>query len=71
MMSVVARAERRLGGRVPEDLLAEAERLTAKKMAVKRLPEDYAELLLEDEIVDVCTRAVINEGCVRCARFAT
>ena len=60
MISVVARAEKRLGGRVPEDLLAEAERLTAQKMVVKRLPEGYADLLLEDEIVDACTRAAIN-----------
>ena len=63
MKSAVARAERRLGFSVPENLLAEAERLTAQKMTVKRLPEGYAELLLEDEIVDACTRAAINGRC--------
>ena len=64
MMSAVARAEKRLGAQVPEYLLAEAERLTAQKMAVKRLPEGYAGLLLEDEIVDAFTRAVINRRCL-------
>lgn len=63
MMSAVARAEGRLGHKVPEELLAEAKRLTAQKMAVKRLPGGYSELLLEDEIVDAYTRAVINGRC--------
>ena len=38
MMSAVSRAEARLGTRVPEDLLEEAESLTDWKMEVKGLP---------------------------------
>lgn len=63
MMSAVARAEKRLGIKVPENLLQEAEELTAQKMKVKGLPEDYEDLLLEDEIVDACIRTVINGRC--------
>lgn len=63
MKPAVARAEKRLGLKVPDNLLAEAEMLTRQKMLVKRLPDGYAELLLEDEIVDACFRAVINGRC--------
>lgn len=63
MKSAVARAEKRLGIRVPENLLQEAKELTAQKMKVKGLPEDYEDLLLEDEIVDACIRAAINGRC--------
>lgn len=63
MVSAVMRAERRLGIRVPEDLVQEAEELTAQKVKIKGLPESYADLLLEDEIVDACIRAVINGRC--------
>ena len=52
MKSAIGRAEKRLGIRVPENLLQEAKELTAQKMKVKGLPEDYEDLLLEDEIVD-------------------
>ena len=63
MKSAIARAEKRLRIRVPENLLQEAKELTAQKMRVKELPEDYEDLLLEDEIVDACIRAVINGRC--------
>lgn len=63
MKSAVARAEKRLGIRVPENILQEAKELTAQKMKVKGLPEDYEDLLLEDEIVDACIRAAINGRC--------
>ncbi len=63
MKSAVARAEKRLGHRVPDNLLAEAEKLTNQKVLVKHLPVGYAELLLEDEIVDACFRAAINGRC--------
>lgn len=63
MKSAVARAEKRLGIRVPENLLQEAKELTTQKMKVKGLPEDYEDLLLEDEIVDACIRAAINGRC--------
>lgn len=63
MKSAVARAEKRLGIRAPENLLQEAKELTAQKMKVKGLPEDYEDLLLEDEIVDACIRAAINGRC--------
>lgn len=63
MMSAVARAEKRLGIKVSENLLREAEELTNQKMKAKGLPEDYEDLLLEDEIVDACIRAAINGRC--------
>lgn len=63
MMSAVSRAEARLGTRVPEDLLEEAESLTDRKMEVKGLPAEYRELLLEDVIVETCIMAAINGRC--------
>ncbi len=63
MMSAVSRAEARLGTRVPEDLLEEAESLTDWKMEVKGLPAEYRELLLEDVIVETCIMAAINGRC--------
>ena len=63
MMSAVSRAEARLGTRVPEDLLEEAESLTDWKMEVKGLPAEDRELLLEDVIVETCIMAAINGRC--------
>lgn len=63
MMSAVSRAEARLGTRVPEDLLEEAESLTDRKMEVKGLLAEYRELLLEDVIVETCIMAAINGRC--------
>lgn len=63
MKSAVSRAEARLGIKVPDDLLIEAMRLTARKMEAKGLPQEYESLLLEDEIVDACFRAAINRRC--------
>lgn len=60
MKSAVARAEKRLGYNVPGELLEEAASLTTQKIAVKHMPKSYAELLMEDEIVDACMRAAIN-----------
>lgn len=71
MMSAVSRAEARLGIRIPENLIEEAQMHTERKMLVKGFPESYAELLLEDEIVDACMRAVINGRYAECAMFAT
>lgn len=63
-MSAVSRAEKRMGISAPQELLEEAMQLTERKVKTKGLPEGYAELLLEDEIVDACTRAAINGRCV-------
>lgn len=63
MMSAVSRAEARLGVRVPEYLLEEAESLTDRKLEVKGLPAEYRELLLEDVIVETCIMAAINGRC--------
>ncbi len=69
--AAIARAEKRLGIRPPDDMIEEAEKLTVQKIKVKKLPADYFGCLLEDEIVDACIRAAINGRCARCARFAT
>ena len=63
MKSAVARAERRLGFRVPKRFIREAKALTGQKILMKKLPESYRNLLLEDEIVDACMRAYINGRC--------
>ena len=63
MMSAVSRAEARLGTRVPEDLLEEAESLTDRKMEVKGLLAEDRELLREDVIVETCSMAAINGRC--------
>lgn len=70
MMSAVSRAEKRLGIRIPEDLLERAEKLTDQKMKVKGLPEDYRELLLEDVIVETCFMEAINGRYRECVRSA-
>lgn len=67
----ISRATARLGFDPPEDLVEEARKLTAQKVAVKGLPDWYAPLLLEDEIVDACFRAAINGRLSRCAQYAT
>lgn len=56
-------AEIRMGINAPENLVAEAVKLTEQKIKVKGLPDDYGPLLLEDEIVDACFRAAINGRC--------
>ena len=63
----LSRAEARMGHGCPDDLLSEAIELTERKVKVKGLPDDYAPLLLEDEICDACFRAVINRRCAVCA----
>ncbi len=61
--AAIARAEKRLNIRVPDEMIEAAESLTAQKIEVKGLPADYFPLLLEDEIVDACIRAAINGRC--------
>lgn len=70
MMSAASRAEKRLGIRIPEDLLERAEKLTNQKMKVKGLPEDYRELLLEDVIVETCFMEAINGRYRECVQSA-
>lgn len=57
------RAEARMGLEVPDSLVEEAVKLTVQKIRVKGLQEDYAPLLLEDEIMEACFRAAINGRC--------
>ena len=64
------RAEARMGLEAPDSLIEEAVKLTEQKIRVKGLPEDYAPLLLEDEIMEACFRAAINGRCKECARSA-
>lgn len=61
--AAIARAEKRLGIRPPDDMIEEAEKLTVQKIEIKKLPADYFGCLLEDEIVDACIRAAINGRC--------
>lgn len=61
--TTIARAEKRLKIRVPDEIIEAAEELTAQKIEVKGLSADYFPLLLEDEIVDACIRAAINGRC--------
>ncbi|MGN9096380.1 hypothetical protein [Flintibacter porci] len=70
MKSAVSKAEARLGIRVPDDLLEQAERLTDRKMEAKGLPADYRELLLEDVIVETCFMAAINGRYRECVQSA-
>ena len=62
--------EARMGLEAPDPLVEEAVKLTDQKIRVKGLPESYAPLLLEDEIVEACFRAAINGRCRECARSA-
>lgn len=68
MKSAVSKAEARLGIRVPDYLLEQAEKLTDRKMEAKGLPADYRELLLEDVIVETCFMAAINGRYQECAQ---
>lgn len=70
MKSAVSKAESRLGIRVPDCLLEQAEMLTDRKMEAKDLPADYRELLLEDVIVETCFMAAINGRYQECAQSA-
>ena len=62
--------EARMGLEAPDPLVEEAVKLTEQKIRGKGLPESYAPLLLEDEIVEACFRAAINGRCRECARSA-
>lgn len=64
------RAEARMGLEAHDSLVEEAVKLTEQKIRVKGLLEDYAPLLLEDEIMESCFRAAINGRCRECARSA-
>ena len=57
------REEARLGLEATESHDEEAYKKTEQKIRVKGLPEDYAPLLLEDEIMEACFRAAINGRC--------
>ena len=63
-------AEARMGLEAPDPIVEEAVKLTEQKIRVKGVPESYAPLLLEDEIVEACFRAAINGRCRECARSA-
>lgn len=67
----ISKATDRLGVTPPDDLVEEARQLTRQKVRVKKLPDWYAPLLLEDEIVEACIRAAINGRCSRCALSVT
>ena len=56
-------AEARMGLEAPDPLVEEAVKLTEQKIRVKGLPEDYAPLLLEDEIMEACCRAASIGRC--------